>query len=366
MFSKIIFVYLALASFMTFAFAQSQRDCIKRAKQELRDETKLCRDRSTYTTKAQRKNCIYNERSIYHSEKSDCFEQYTPAPTPAPTPSNTTRLLQVDPEEPCSRVLQASIDQEYCRNYENLPLDSPKSCDAGKKSKVPKIYHAVSSTSKPPFIVQSNALANPEYRFNYQNDKSAETYIRENCGEHVAEAYNCFAPAAYRADIFRFCALHAEGGLYMDADMVPVGPFETLYSNCSGFSMGYDFPQGELMGKQMKILASEPKHEIALCMLESIVENIRNRYIGETSLGLTGPTLLHKCYQKFLASSDEKVAITYLDTRMAMWPYTGMRTTEEILAYEAPRPERHFKSLRSEYADLYENGEIYKKECTLF
>ena len=268
----------------------------------------------------------------------------------------------------CSRVLPTLNDHNFCSNYEKLPLDYPESCEAGKKSKVPKIYHVIYGTNDPPFIVQSNTAANPQYRVNYQNDESAETYIRKHCGEHVAEAYNCFVPTAYRADIFRFCALYAEGGLYMDADMVPVGPFETLYSNCSGFSLGHDFPWGGIEGKQMKILASEPKHGITLCMLESIVGNVKNREIGDTSLSITGPTLLHKCYQKFIDSSDEKVAITYLDTREAVWPYTGMRTTERILAYEVPNPGRHFPTLKKtsvDYAELYEKKAIYKKECTL-
>ena len=268
----------------------------------------------------------------------------------------------------CRRVLANIQDEVYCSNYENLPLDFPRSCKPGKKSKVPKTYHAIYGTSKPPFIIHTNALANPQYHLNYHNDESAEIYIRSRCGEEVAEAFNCFIPKAYRADIFRFCALYAEGGLYMDADMVPVGPFETLYSNCSGFSLGHDLPMGGYDGKQMKILASEPKHGISLCMLDSIVENVKNRELGETSLIITGPALLHKCYEKFVDLNEEKVAITYLDTRGATWPYTGMRTNEKILAYEVPDPGRHFwnqEVSEEDYANLHGKGRIYKDECSL-
>ena len=290
------------------------------------------------------------------------------------------RLLIVEPSEKhseisidgsaCSRVLAASNDQKFCSNYETLPIDYPSSCKYDQISRVPKIYHAIYSTIDPPFTVHINSLANPQYRFNYHNDRSAERYLRYHCGNDVADAYNCFIPTAFRADIFRFCALYSEGGIYMDADMYSVGPFESLYSNCSGFSLGYDFPWEGNEGKQMKILASEPKHEIAGCMLESIVENVRQRKIGETSLSITGPILLHQCYKKFVdLHSNEKVAITYLDTREAVWPYTGMRTPEGILAYEVPDPARHFSTVQktsADYTELYEKKAVYSKECVLF
>jgi len=251
-----------------------------------------------------------------------------------------------------------------CLAFELLPLDSVH-CESDEAIVVPKIYHAIDATEKPSRIVLSNAYQNPEYRLNYHNDDSALEYIKTYCGEEVAQAFSCLIPAAYRADIFRFCALYAEGGLYLDADLIPIKSFETLYSPCSSFSLGHDFSNIANEGKQMKIVAAQPGHEIALCMIENIVENVKRREKGYSPLSLSGPHLLHECYLTVQRGERNKVAITYLDTRGAAYPYSGMRTMDSLLAFEVPLHNFKRHSSIPNYHNLYGTGEIYDEYCTI-
>ena len=82
--------------------------------------------------------------------------------------------------------------------------------------------------------------------------------VVEFCGPDAAEAYLCFEPPSYRADLFRFCALYSEGGVYLDEDIVPMHPLEDIVSECSVATLGHDFPAGGRLAKQMKILAAAP------------------------------------------------------------------------------------------------------------
>jgi len=80
---------------------------------------------------------------------------------------------------------------------------------------VPPIYHAIDAASTPPPAVLANVHRNPEYKLNYHNDSSAYVYVLDRCGKEVAEAFRCFLAPAYRADVFRFCAVLKDGGVYV-------------------------------------------------------------------------------------------------------------------------------------------------------
>ena len=268
-------------------------------------------------------------------------------------------------DSPCFRVNIFHPNEEECLSFENLPLDSVH-CESGKEIIVPKIYHAIGNTEKPSYSILSNAYMNPGYRLNYHNDASAKEYIRKYCGEEIAKVFECLMPSAYRADLFRFCAMYAEGGLYLDADLISIQTFETLYSPCAPFSLGHDFSfsyEKATEGKQMKIIASQPQHQLSLCMIQNIAKHVKERQIGKGSLSVSGPLLLAECYSTLDPADKDKVAITYLDTRQAAYPYTGMRTMDSILAFEVPMRLTGDDSLH--YSHMYSKGNIYRKDCPL-
>ena len=169
--------------------------------------------------------------------------------------------------------------------------------------------------------------SNPSYVVNRHSDLTAAVFIENSCGLDARHAYDCLLAPAFRADLFRFCALYAEGGVYMDEDIVPLHRIDDIVSECSSATIGHDFPAGHQPAKQMKILASAPKSPLMHCALHSIIQNVRFRAHPPSPLELTGPLLLQKCY----VNHSFDVAITYLDTRGAVWPYTGMRAGSTIL-----------------------------------
>ncbi len=231
---------------------------------------------------------------------------------------------------------------------------------------VPRIYHSVSHHSDQTYHQLATTAQNPSFVRNHLSDEEAADFVLENCGVEAYQAYKCFAPPAYRADIFRFCALHSQGGIYLDEDIFPFVPLEEIYSPCASATVGHDFPWMEKKGKQMKILASTPGAPIFQCALHNIIENVRVRAYPETELELTGPHMLHKCYEQH----EDDVAVTYHDTRNAEWPFTGMRRGQKILAYEIPMSSKHFwkegGSDKEDYSDMFKNKMVYKETCDLY
>jgi len=258
---------------------------------------------------------------------------------------------------------------KYCNDFLNLQLFRGRECTKSQE-RVPRVLHTTSRDEMPPYHISAAVQADSGFMHRHVSDTNAEAYVRDRCSTMFAEVYRCIKPRAFRADLFRFCALYAEGGVYLDADLIPLVRLSDLYSPCSSFTLGYDQAQGKMdiahIGMQMKILAGIPGNNVSACMLENIADHVRKRKQFKTPLEFSGPQLLRYCYLKY----PEDVAITYIDTRGAAWPYTGLRAGTQILAYEKPNPSRHFEEIlerdsTEEYNDMVKRHDIYSETCTL-
>jgi hypothetical protein len=257
----------------------------------------------------------------------------------------------------CESVNFYSFDKVYCRSYHNLPLASTN-C-SGNSEVVPRILHAVAGSHTPPRSIRIAALTNPSYKLAYHNDTSAAAFVRAHCGKKVADAYACFRPPAYRADLFRFCALYARGGVYLDSDLHLMAPLDTLYRPCANLSVGHDWPRG---AAQMKILAARPGHPVMRCMMRRIQEHVAWRYIPLSSLLISGPELLGQCVK----SDGGDAAFTHLDTRAAAWPYTGLRSRDRLFAFEEPNIKRHWgKGDKDDYDKMFRKKSVYTDTCAI-
>lgn len=265
-------------------------------------------------------------------------------------------------QEVDARLVNNPANRKLCETYLNLPLvkqtndNGSETCDVAQ-TKIPKTLFTVSKESDEKSLTSVAIEAqNPDWTHEHYSDDEAQKFIVENCGDDVANAYQCLAPPAYRADLFRFCALYTKGGMYMDADIMPLVKLEDLYDPCAVATVGHDWPQGRPQ-KQMKILAGQQGAPIFLCMINKIVTNVKNRFYPENPLALTGPMVLHDCYEE----NNEGVSVTYRDTRDAAYPYSGMRGGEngDLLAFEVPHSEGH------NYKIDFDLHAVYRPTCPL-
>ena len=270
-----------------------------------------------------------------------------------------------------AKLIDNAANRKLCQQYLELPYirttttttteEDVSSCPHNKQHTVPKTYWSVSKSPAQSQTQVGITLSNPSYVRHHYGDAAASVFITEQCGLEVGQAYDCLAPAAYRADLFRFCALYMHGGVYVDSDLVPLVPLEDLYDPCAVATVGHDWPQGKPQ-KQMKILAGQAGAPIFLCMLQQIVSAVTARSYPDNPLALTGPMALHECYEKY---SDD-VAITYHDTRDAAYPYSGMRSVggnnnkSTLLAFESPNNHNAHNYQRD-----FESHEVYRSTCPL-
>merc|ERR1719375_1336719 len=113
------------------------------------------------------------------------------------------------------------------------------------------------------------------------------------------EAYSNLRPGAFRADLWRYMILWANGGVYMDANMVlkekidkwvdfdkddlvlvkDTGDIRGSVSNCAYWNA---------------MMAASPKNKYLETVIKTVVSNIEKHYYGQNPLDITGPTALCK------------------------------------------------------------------------
>tara|TARA_X000000950_G_scaffold286749_1_gene396642 strand:- start:342 stop:1115 length:774 start_codon:yes stop_codon:yes gene_type:complete len=171
------------------------------------------------------------------------------------------------------------------------------------KTVIPKIIYKTGKTEKDELDPRIKTLFNkiksdnPGYEVLYYSDKDAREFINKHFDKEVLEAYDAILPGAYKADIFRFCALYITGGIYGDLTQTYYVGFSELIDHDNDelvlvddiISPPFDYP-----GIQINFMAARPRLKIFKKAIKNIVKSIKNRSYGLNPLDITGPYLFKR------------------------------------------------------------------------
>jgi hypothetical protein len=147
------------------------------------------------------------------------------------------------------------------------------------------------------------------YDYRFYTDDEARKLIQSHFPDEVVRAYDDLLPGAYKADLFRYCALLIYGGVYADVDILMVSKLDDLITNNTGFVVPLDTHQPfnrTLDGQSISIclwngfMAASPGHPYLAKVIENVVNGIRNRYNEVDHAHMAscpmqvGPTEMHR------------------------------------------------------------------------
>ena len=203
----------------------------------------------------------------------------------------------------------------------------------------------------------ARAVVGRQWRFSWFDDNASRAFVSAHCPRALA-AYDCLVPVAFKADVFRYCALYHWGGVYYDAEDVLLQPLSTLIRPCDELvlardkcptdkvtdpAFGYGWKthalsilramplddrlkhfgisrgstaewEGLLAQKvtsipkcphtavQISFMAGAPRHPFFKCCLQLVIRNVRRNHYGPTDLFPTGPGLAGECLEKLSAA----------------------------------------------------------------
>ena len=176
------------------------------------------------------------------------------------------------------------------KNY--MSLNIPFSGKKKVNSIIPlNLYTCWHSKILPPYLnylYESIKKDNPEFNHYLYDEEMCADFIKKNFPEKVFYAYNSLIPNAFKADLWRYCILYINGGIYYDIKFSCVNNFKFIYLTENELFIR-DRPTNYIYNA---LIVVKPKNEILKKCIDKIAYNVKNKIYGNDCLSLTGPGLL--------------------------------------------------------------------------
>ena len=194
---------------------------------------------------------------------------------------------------------------------------------------------------------------NPRFNHYLYDDNDCREFIKNNFKPDVLNAYDSLIPGAYKADLWRYCILFINGGIYLDIKYSPLNGFKFINLTESEHLVA-DINNSGIYNALMVCL---PRNEVLFKAIRQIVENVRNKYYGNNFLEPTGPNLL----PKFISTSDKIVDLKHkeliADNNYRVIYFNDIPI---LKTYQGHSTEAQKYSIKQHYSILWNNKKIYK------
>ncbi len=114
---------------------------------------------------------------------------------------------------------------------------------------------------------------NPDFDYVFFNNTDCIEFLTENYDEKIVNTFNILRSGAHKADLFRYCLLLKNGGIYIDIDIQMEIGFSDILKKCSEANLVTSKSAHSGDGLYQGFLISTPNNEILKMLIENIVAN---------------------------------------------------------------------------------------------
>ena len=137
---------------------------------------------------------------------------------------------------------------------------------------------------------------NPEYEYEFFEDTDCRKFIEDNFDKSILEAYDTLIPNAFKADLFRYCYLYKNGGIYTDCKMILRLPFREWIPKNEDYILVEDAGKKQFYNAVMGL---KKKNFAIYAAILKIKDNTSDYVYGFKCLEYTGPALLYKYFDNY-------------------------------------------------------------------
>jgi len=262
----------------------------------------------------------------------------------------------------------------------SMSFYSPPTSEYNHEQKIPRILSTTLNrrdrvSSDVNNCILNNKNMSPEYAFYCYDDNDCLRFLLEHFPKRIHDAFEKLNPGAFKSDLFRYCLLYIQGGVYIDANKKLLKPLHQLIQpttemmlvmdrrvNTIGFHL---HPDRELQPIYQAFLAAVPRHPFLRSCIEQSVHNIETNYYGETPLDITGPSMMgyqfHRFYGDWLNEGLTSNSLVVLKNER-YGRYVKDIDGERVIHTRMPNKEKNQKRLWKQdyYSTLWKKREVYK------
>ena len=221
------------------------------------------------------------------------------------------------------------------------------------------IYTCWHSTDLPPFMnknVEYLKQSNPEFDVKVYDEEMCRKFIENNFDEDVLNSYNSLKPCSYKSDLWRFCVLYINGGIYIDIKYRCINNFKLIALT----EKEHFVKDREHYGTYTALIVTLPKNQIMFECIQRIVENVKNKYYGNNALDPTGPGLLGSFFSK---EETQRMEMHFECTNIENYYdnifYIMYNDNIIMTVYKEYRDEQNIFQKYDKYGTLWDNNDIY-------
>jgi mannosyltransferase OCH1-like enzyme len=166
---------------------------------------------------------------------------------------------------------------------------------------------------------------NPEYEVIMLNNQESRAFMKANFAADVLAAYDSLVPAAFQADLFRYCYLYVYGGCYFDNKMIARQALRELIQEFDDFLVSSDTLPGGYMAESLHdttriynaVICSQAHDKRLYDTILYVLSNIESRgqdirYHVTSDLALTGPLAFYRAIASEIAEENLRMKHGYL------------------------------------------------------
>ena len=155
----------------------------------------------------------------------------------------------------------------------------------------------------------------PNYEFIFHDNKMREQFIKQHFDESVLNAYNKFPMGVMKADLWRYCVIYINGGIYADSDAECLCNPSEFMDNEALIVMAPENGNNFFCQWTFAAPAKSPilKEIIDLCVYRALNWEIKGEHIIH---GITGPAMFTDAIKSYLTKNNLKTfdkCIDYVD-----------------------------------------------------
>ena len=234
-------------------------------------------------------------------------------------------------------------------NEYDTPYPNKKSYDMNIPANIFQTWHNKKLPPRMYYAMKQIKQNNPNFNIFLFDDNECRKCIQDNFSSDVLNAYDSLIPGAYKADLWRYCVLYKFGGIYMDVKYYPINNFKFI----NLLEEEHWVLDNDGNGIYNALMVCKANNEILLKAINQIVDNVKNKYYGNSFLEPTGPGLLTKYFtneekktfkiKHIWKGEDETDKYIIFNNFSVLRCYSGYSNDRNVFS-----PKKHYSTLWNE------------------